>query len=148
MQRKNGEQVGSLCYCNLKKLQCIGRLGFSKDSCLMPLVLPNITYLSFISYGANKQKIKNLDPCNCNVRANKNAGKAFSMQRYLYRCKGLIFLFSFVQHMKCNMQRYLYRCKGLKFLFSFVQHMKCNMQRYLYRCKGLIFLFSLVSCMK
>ena len=60
--------------------------------------------LIYYSYGANKQKIKNLDPCNCNVRANKNAGKAFSMQRYLYRCKGLNFLFSFVQYMKCNMQ--------------------------------------------
>lgn len=87
------------------------------------LVLPNIARLEY-SYGANKQKIKKLDPCNCNVRANKNAGKAFSMQRYLYRCKGLIFLFSFVQYMKCNMQRYLYRCNGLNFLFSLVSCMK------------------------
>ena len=82
----------------------VSEVEFVKDFCLMSLVLPNITYLSFISYGANKQNIKNLDPCNCNVRANKNAGKAFSMQRYLYRCKGLNFLFSFVQYMKCNMQ--------------------------------------------
>lgn len=106
-----------------KKLQYGSILGFSKDFCLMLLVLPNIARLEY-SYGANKQKIKKLDPCNCNVRANKNAGKAFSMQRYLYRCKGLIFLFSFVQYMKCNMQRYLYRCNGLNFLFSLVSCMK------------------------
>ena len=87
-----------------KKLQYGSILGFSKDFCLMPLVLPNIARLEY-SYGANKQKIKKLDPCNCNVRANKNAEKAFSMQRYLYSCKGLIFLFSFVH---------------LNFLFSLV----------------------------
>ena len=91
-----------------KKLQYGSILGFSKDFCLMLLVLPNIARLEY-SYGANKQKIKKLDPCNCNVRANKNAGKAFSMQRYLYRCKGLIFLFSFVH---------------LNFLFSLVSCMK------------------------
>ena len=106
-----------------KKLQYGSILGFSKDFCLMLLVLPNIARLEY-SYGANKQKIKKLDPCNGNVRANKNAGKAFSMQRYLYSCKGLIFLFSFVQYMKCNMQRYLYRCNGLNFLFSLVSCMK------------------------
>ena len=39
-----------------KKLQYGSILGFSKDFCLMPLVLPNIARLEY-SYGANKQKI-------------------------------------------------------------------------------------------
>ena len=59
-----------------KKLQYGSILGFSKNFCLMLLVLPNIARLEY-SYGANKQKIKKLDPCNCNVRASKNAGRHF-----------------------------------------------------------------------
>lgn len=41
-----------------KKLQYGSILEFSKDFCLMLLVLPNIVRLEY-SYGANKQKIKN-----------------------------------------------------------------------------------------
>jgi len=40
-------------------------------------------YLKIIEYipsGANKQKIKRIAHCNCNVRASKNAGQAFSAQ--------------------------------------------------------------------
>ena len=40
-----------------KKLQYGSILGFSKDFCLMLLVLPNIVRHEY-SYGANKQKIK------------------------------------------------------------------------------------------
>ena len=44
--------------------------------------------------GANKQKIKRRDHRKCNVGASKNAEQAFSTQRYLYSCDGLLFLFS------------------------------------------------------
>ena len=34
--------------------------------------------IAFIPSGANKQKIKIIDHCKCNVRASKNAEQAFS----------------------------------------------------------------------
>ena len=36
--------------------------------------------IAFIPSGANKQKIKIIDHCKCNVRASKNAEQAFSTQ--------------------------------------------------------------------
>ena len=52
--------------------------------------------IAFIPSGANKQKIKIIDHCKCNVRASKNAEQAFSTRWYLYSCNGLLFLFSSV----------------------------------------------------
>ena len=36
--------------------------------------------IGLLPFGANKQKIKISDHSKCNVRASKNAGKAFSTQ--------------------------------------------------------------------
>ena len=57
---------------------------------------PSPKTIAFIPSGANKQKIKIIDHCKCNVRASKNAEQAFSTQWYLYICYGLLFLFSSV----------------------------------------------------
>ena len=58
-----------------------------------PLLFPKKT-IAFIPSGAKTQKIKRIDHCKYNVRASKNAEKAFSTQWYLYICNGLLFLFS------------------------------------------------------
>jgi len=50
--------------------------------------------MAAISSGASKQKIKKAAYSQCNVRASKNAGQAFSTQRYLYSGYRLPFLFS------------------------------------------------------
>ena len=41
---------------------------------------PSPKTIAFIPSGANKQKIKRIDHCKCNVRASKNAEQAFSTQ--------------------------------------------------------------------
>ena len=41
---------------------------------------PSPKTIAFILSGANKQKIKRIDHCKCNVRASKNAEQAFSTQ--------------------------------------------------------------------
>ena len=46
--------------------------------CFLPLLSPKT--IAFIPSGANKQKIKRIDHCKCNVRARKNAEQAFSTQ--------------------------------------------------------------------
>ena len=74
-------------------------LGFAKQHQNKPqpsalFSLFSLNTIAFIPSGANKQKIKRIDHSNCNVRASKNAGQAFSTQWYLYSCNGLFFLFS------------------------------------------------------
>ena len=76
-------------------------LGFAKQYQNKPrpsalFSLSSLNTIAFIPSGANKQKIKRIDHSKCNVRASKNAGQAFSTQRYLYICYGLFFLFSSV----------------------------------------------------
>jgi len=55
--------------------------------------------MAAISSGASKQKIKKAAYSQCNVRASKNAGQAFSTQRYLYIGYRLPFLFSSISPM-------------------------------------------------
>ena len=71
-----------------------------KSSDFSPLSLPKT--IAFIPSGANKQKIKRIDHCKCNVRASKNAEQAFSTQWYLYSGYGLIVLFSSVSSNESN----------------------------------------------
>ena len=53
-------------------------IRISHDLLTSPLIPPKT--IAFIPSGANKQKIKRIDHCKCNVRASKNAEQAFSTQ--------------------------------------------------------------------
>ncbi|MFR2241123.1 MAG: hypothetical protein ACLS67_08015 [Anaerobutyricum soehngenii] len=60
-------------------------LGFAKQYQNKPrpsalFSLSSLNTIAFIPSGANKQKIKRIDHCKCNVRASKNAEQAFSTQ--------------------------------------------------------------------
>ena len=87
-------------------------LGFAKQYQNKPrpsalFSLSSLNTIAFIPSGANKQKIKRIDHSKCNVRASKNAGQAFSTQRYLYLLWSILFYFRLSLLMNSNQSIHL-----------------------------------------
>ena len=66
---------------------------YQKDRISHDLLSPPLSLPKIIEWSQSTEN-KKIDHRKCNVGASKNAEQAFSTQRYLYSCDGLLFLFS------------------------------------------------------